>query len=229
MAQTVTERYLQSLIRYAEVDAVLIPAMPGYQAPRAVLRRLDGVFLTGSPSNIEPLRYGQHIADAPGPFDPERDETALDLIGGAVELAKPLFAVCRGFQEINVAFGGSLRRDMSDDGRDLKHHAPSEDDYSAMFDHGHAVTLTPGGTLAKGFGQSIIEVNSAHYQGIDRLGDHLTVEATARDGVIEAIRADNTPAPMLAVQWHPEWAPEIDENSRTYFRLLGAAMRGEAI
>jgi putative glutamine amidotransferase len=229
MAQTVIERYLQSLIRYAEVDAVLIPAMPGYQSPRAVLARLDGVYLTGSPSNMAPERYGQHIADAPGPFDPERDETAMELIQGAVDLAKPLFAICRGFQEVNVAFGGSLRRDMSEEDRALRHHAPADVDYAAMFDHGHEVTLAHGGALARATGQSVIQVNSAHYQGIDQLGSHLAIEATSPDGVVEAVRADNTRAPMLAVQWHPEWAADTDENSQAYFRLLGQAMRGEAI
>jgi putative glutamine amidotransferase len=224
--QLVTERYLKAVIRHADVDAVLLPALPEFQDARRILRRLDGLFLTGSPSNVDPARYADPAGDAAGPFDPARDETALALIGEAIDRAKPVFGVCRGFQEVNVAFGGSLQRDLAHDARDLKHHTPPDVDYQAMFAHSHPIALTPGGVLEQAFGASEIEVNSVHFQGIETLGKGLAVEARAPDGVIEAIRAEATPAPVLAVQWHPEWQAEASPASLDYFHLFGAVLRG---
>jgi putative glutamine amidotransferase len=227
-AQTVMERYLRAVILHSDVDAVLVPSLPDLQDARHVLKRLDGVFLTGSPSNVEPRRYDE-VDDAAGPFDPARDETSLALIGEAVERGKPVFGVCRGFQEINVAFGGSLQRDLAGKMRDLKHHTPPDVDYDTMFAFRHPIALTPGGVLESAFGAPAIEVNSVHFQGIRTLGKGLAIEATAPDGVIEAIRADGTAVPVLAVQWHPEWQAEKSPTSLDYFHLFGEVMRGAGL
>jgi putative glutamine amidotransferase len=223
--QAVAERYLDALIRFAEVDAVLIPALPEVQDVRRVLRRLDGVLLTGSPSNVEPRRYG---GDAPGvgPFDPGRDSVAMALIAETRAQDKPLMGICRGFQEINVAYGGSLRPDLGAPERELAHHAREGTDFDGMFEHRHMVDLTPGGPLDNALGGPRIEVNSVHYQGVDRLAPHLTVEAVSSDGIVEAVRLDDDKGKLLAVQWHPEWRAEVNPVSLRLYRLFGQMARG---
>jgi putative glutamine amidotransferase len=151
-AQAVMNRYVASAMRYADAAALLVPSMPELMKASEVAARLDGLMLTGSPSNLDPALYGQDIPDAPGPFDAGRDTMTADLIKAMLDLGRPVFGVCRGFQEINVAFGGTLRRDMATSDQLIAHHAPDEVDFNGMFDHIHAVRLTPGGVLATAFG-----------------------------------------------------------------------------
>jgi putative glutamine amidotransferase len=228
-AQAVLEKYLEALMRFADVDAVLLPSLPGNFNARALLGRLDGAFLTGSPSNIEPGRYAKETAEATGPFDPGRDAAALGLIDAAISAGKPLFGICRGMQEINVAFGGTLRRDLSMDDRPLRHHAPADADLAPMYEHGHKVRLRTGGILAAALGAEEIEVNSVHYQGVERLGHGLVAEAQAPDGVVEAVTAVGGRAPVFGVQWHPEWRTADSPASLAYFRLFGLALRGATL
>ena len=146
-----------------------------------------------------------------------------------LDLGRPVFGICRGFQELNVAFGGSLRRDVSMNPDLLKHHAPDEVGFNEMFDHVHDVALTPGGVLAAALGEDRIRVNSVHYQGVSRLGDGLSVEARADDGVVEAFSARVNAAPVLAVQWHPEWRTGENPQSQVFFNVFGRALRGEPL
>src|SRR5262249_31640243 len=113
-AQTVMTRYIISALTYADAAGLLVPAMPELVNAKEVAPRLDGILLTGTPSNLDPKRYGALVDDAPGPFDPARDEMTAHLIEAMLELGKPVFGICRGFQELNVAFGGTLRRDMAE-------------------------------------------------------------------------------------------------------------------
>jgi putative glutamine amidotransferase len=228
-AQAVMNRYVAGVMRYADCAALLVPSMPAVMKASEVAARLDGLMLTGSPSNLDPALYGEEIGDAPGPFDPARDTTTSDLIKAMLDLGRPVFGVCRGFQEINVAFGGSLRRDMAASSDLLAHHAPDDVDFNGMFEHQHPVDLMPGGVLAKAFGAAGAFVNSVHYQGIDRLGAGLTIEARAPDGVVEAVSATINGAPLLAVQWHPEWKPEQNRQSQIFFELFGEALRAEQV
>jgi putative glutamine amidotransferase len=229
-AQAVMNRYVASAMAYADAAALLIPSMPELMRAAEVAPRLDGLLLTGSPSNLAPDRYGHGNAeDAEGPFDLGRDAMTADLIEAMIGLARPVFGICRGFQEINVAFGGALRRDMSRADELLAHHAPDNVGFEDMFAHEHDVTLTPGGALQRGLGRDRLKVNSVHYQGVDRLGDGLSVEATAPDGVIEAVSAKVNGAPVVAVQWHPEWRTGDNPDSQAFFRLLGRALRGEPV
>jgi putative glutamine amidotransferase len=191
-----------------------------------IVGRLDGVLLTGSPSNIEPVRYGEDDAGE-GPFDPDRDRMMRDLVRTVIDAQRPLFGICRGFQDINVALGGTLRRDTATNGELLRHHTPDGTLFDAMFDHRHHVDLVDGGMLASAYGVPSLDVNSVHYQGVGRLADGLSVEARAPDGLIEAFSARPNGAPLLAVQWHPEWAVDGNAESQTYFHLLGRALRGE--
>ncbi len=154
-AQAVMNRYVVHALRYADVAGLLVPALPELMSGREVAPRLDGLLLTGSPSNIEPGRYGQADApDAEGPYDPGRDTMTADLIAAMLDLGKPVFGICRGLQEVNVAFGGALRRDASRADELIAHHAPDEAAFEAMFDHHHDVALSPGGVLSRGLGRA---------------------------------------------------------------------------
>lgn len=223
-AQAVMERYIRAAMTYADVAALIVPSLPDLMTAAEVAPRLDGILLTGSPSNVATARYGDDGGE--GPFDEGRDEIALSLVDRMIDLQKPVFGICRGFQEINVALGGTLRRDTSASDDLLRHHAPDGVAFDAMFDHRHPVDLAEGGMLAKAYARPAIEVNSVHYQGIGTLADGLTIEARAPDGLVEAYSARPNGAPLLAVQWHPEWGTENDPDSQTYFHLLGKALRG---
>ena len=226
-AQAVMTRYVDSAMAYADAAALMIPAMPGFMPARGIAPRLDGLLLTGSPSNLNPAHYGEIAEDAPGPFDPERDTMTLQLVEAMLDLGKPVFGICRGFQELNVAFGGTLRRDMAVHPELIAHHGPDEHSFEQYFDHTHKVTLTEGGVLRRAHGRDTLDIISVHYQRADRLGAGRKVEALAEDGVVEAVSAEVNGAPVLAVQWHPEWKAAEDPDRQTFFRLLGRAMRGQ--
>ena len=228
-AQAVMNRYVASAMAHADAAALLVPSMPGLMRASDVAERLDGLLLTGSPSNLDPAAYGEAADDAPGPFDPARDAMTRDLIRAMLDLGRPVFGICRGFQELNVAFGGSLRRDTSESEELLRHHAPDEVGFNEMFDHVHEVDLTPGGVLAGALGAGRIRVNSVHYQGVDRLGEGLSVEARAGDGLVEAFSARVNAAPVLAVQWHPEWRTGENPQSQVFFNVFGRALRGQSL
>lgn len=225
-AQAVMNRYATAAMQYADCAALIIPSLPDFMRADEVVGRLDGVLLTGTPSNVEPARYGDAGAGE-GPFDPDRDRMMMELVDAVITAQRPLFGICRGFQEINVALGGTLRRDTSANDELLHHHAPDGADFDAMFDHRHPVDLVAGGMLASAYGAASLDVNSVHYQGVGELAAGLAVEARAPDGLVEAYSARPNGAPLLAVQWHPEWATDESEDSQTYFRLLGGALRGE--
>lgn len=228
-AQSVMTRYLNSSLTYADAAGLLIPAMPELFNAREVAPRLDGLLLTGTPSNLDPARYGELVDDAPGPFDPDRDEMTSRLVEAMLDLGKPVFGICRGFQELNVAFGGTLRRDMAEHPELMKHHAPPGVGFEDMFSHTHPVALTPGGLLERAYGKGELDIVSVHFQGADKLGDGLKVEARAPDGVVEAVSAEVNGAPVLAVQWHPEWKAHENPESQLFFNLLGRALRGEKL
>ncbi len=224
-AQALINRYATAAMRYADCAALIIPSLPDLMRAREVVGRLDGVLLTGTPSNVEPLRYGD-TDPGEGPFDPDRDRMMLDLVEAVIAAQLPLFGICRGFQEINVALGGTLRRDTSACDAPLAHHAPDGSPFDAMFKHRHPIDLVDGGFLQTAYARSVLEVNSVHFQGVDALAATLTVEARAPDGLVEAYSARPNGAPLLAVQWHPEWGTDNDADSQIYFRLLGKALRG---
>jgi putative glutamine amidotransferase len=198
---SVADRYVRPVAEQSGASVVLIPAVADRADADALAHHLDGVLLAGSPSNVEPARFGSRDAGT-GPFDPARDATSLALIKAMVSAAKPVFGICRGMQEINVAFGGTLRHI---DHCPL-HHAGTDVVGAEMFDHRHPVRLV-GGSL--GAGDVELEVNSVHYQAIDRLGEGLIVEAVSAAA-----------APVIAVQWHPEWNTVGWAGSTLFFTAL---------
>jgi putative glutamine amidotransferase len=225
-AQAVMNRYVVSAMTFADAAALLVPTLPELMSAREVAPRLDGLLLTGSPSNVAPERYGEAAQGTDdGPFDPGRDEMTAALIEAMLELGRPVFGVCRGLQELNVAFGGALRRDAAHNPDLIAHHAPKEAGFSEMFEHEHEVRLTPDGVLRAALGRERLMVNSVHYQGIDRLGSGLAVEARSADGMVEAVSARVNGAQVVGVQWHPEWRTADNPESQAFFHLFGRALR----
>ena len=218
--QSVATRFVAPLAQWAGATVLLVPAVIGASDAVALTGVLDGVLLTGSRSNVAPARYGGTAEEAA--LDPERDEVALALAGAMIEAGRPVFGICRGLQEINVLFGGSLARCCPSHLNGGWQHQT----YETLFDHRHEVRLSDGGVLARATGERRLTVNSVHEQAIDRLGGGLTVEARAADdGVIEAIAARPCGADVLAVQWHPEWDVAASAASQRFFGLVGDALR----
>ena len=187
-----------------------------------------GVLLTGSPSNVHPRHFGEDVHDASLPLDPERDDWTLPMIRRIVERGIPLFAICRGFQETNVAFGGSLHQAVHEvDGQHDHRGAGGRADASAeeVYDFAHPVDVQPGGVLATILPELRVKVNSVHGQGVNRLAAGLRIEAKAPDGLVEAFSVENAAGFNLCVQWHPEWKAASNPVSVRLLRAFGDACR----
>jgi putative glutamine amidotransferase len=222
------EKYVTAVAEAAGAIPLVIPPLGAACDAPDVIARLDGLLVTGSPSNVMPALYGGPPS-APGTLhDEARDATALPLIRAALDAACPLFAICRGMQELNVVHGGTLHQKVHEvPGRD-DHRADTGQPLDAQYGPAHPVRLEPGGVIADLAGTDKIIVNSIHSQGIDRLGGGLAVEAVATDGQIEAVRVSGAAAFALGVQWHPEWRFEDDPVSTALFEAFGAACRDRA-
>ncbi len=224
----VGEKYLAAVRDSAGCIPVIVPSLGSHSERLAILARCDGILLTGSPSNVEPRHYDGEPS-APGTWhDPHRDETTLPLIPEIVGLGMPLLAICRGFQELNVAYGGTLHQRVQETGRHQDHREDPDRALDEQYGPAHPVSLAPNGYLARLSGQSSIEVNSLHQQGIDRLGGGLLVEGTAPDGLIEAVRVEHAAGFAVAVQWHPEWKSTENDFSTALFQAFGDAARAYA-
>jgi len=187
-----------------------------------------GVLLTGSPSNVHPRHFGEDVHDPSLPLDPERDDWTLPMIRRIVERGIPLFAICRGFQETNVALGGSLHQAVHEvEGQHDHRGAGGRADASAeeVYDLAHPVDVLPGGVLSGILPEPRIQVNSVHGQGVNRLADGLRVEARAPDGLVEAFSVERAPGFNLCVQWHPEWKAASNPVSVRLLRAFGDACR----
>jgi putative glutamine amidotransferase len=220
--QAVASRFIEPLSRISGATVLLVPALADVLDASALTDRLDGLLLTGSRSNVAADRYGGTPAHHHGRQDVQRDTVALALAERMIERGRPVFGICRGLQELNVLFGGTLSSDLEPG----SHHLVDPDlPFEALFDHSHDVDLAEAGLLAKATSRSSLRVNSVHHQGIDRLGGGLRIEATsAEDGLIEAFSANPCGAPVLAVQWHPEWGGAECASGQAFFRLLGDAL-----
>lgn len=223
-ASIVKKRYLEAVAKHADAVPIIVPAWSDALAAHAIVERVDAIVLTGSNSNIEPHRYGASGEGTP-PFDTARDGLSQHLIHAAIAMSKPVFGVCRGLQEINVAFGGTLADERAGATPAFSHHAADGADLETMFGHSHGASIAPGGLLSRIMGEGELAINSVHFQTVARLGEGLRVEAQASDGVIEALSASDTNAPVLAVQWHPEWRPADREHDLAFWRYLGQAAR----
>ncbi len=216
---------VRAVAKYASAVPVLLPALGEAADLCALLDVLDGVLLTGSKSNINPTQYGGEPPPDDSPTDAARDATTLPLIRAAIARGLPLLAICRGFQELNVALGGTLHQRLADLPGRLDHSAPDTDDLAEKMAKAHEVSLCEGGLLHRLAGERRVMVNSLHTQGIDQLGTGLVCEAAAPDGTIESIRHVSASVFTLGVQWHPEFDCGQDSLSARIFEAFGAAMR----
>jgi putative glutamine amidotransferase len=219
----VGQKYIMAVVEAAGATPLLLPAIDSHADIDELLAIADGVLLTGSPSNVHPSYFGQGVLNPALPLDPARDALTLKLIGAAIDAAVPLLAICRGFQELNVAFGGSLHQAVQEvadlnDHREIKD-LPLDTQYAVA----HSVKLVANGQLAKILGVDKIMVNSLHGQGVDRLGIGLVAEAYALDGLIEAIRVGDAKTFALGVQWHPEWKVMENPQYLAIFKAFGDA------
>jgi len=226
----VGEKYIQAVAQGACATPVLIPSLgEGLGNLEDLLAHFDGILLTGSPSNVEPHHY-QGSPSAPGTWhDPQRDATTLAMIPRIVAAGLPLLAICRGFQEMNVAFGGSLWQRVQDVEGMRDHREDPETSLDIQYGPAHDVELVPGGLLHQLAGAPRLEVNSLHSQGVQRLGRELEVEArSATDGLIEAFQVRSAPGFAVGVQWHPEWQFQNNPFSRALFAAFGEAALARA-
>ena len=221
----VGEKYIAAVAEAAEGIPVLIPSLGAGTDFESVLTHVDGILLTGSPSNVEPVHYSGPASDADTLHDPHRDATTLPMIPRVVAAGMPLFAVCRGFQEMNVAYGGTLWQKVQEVPGHSDHRENKEDPLEVQNAPVHEVELVRGGRLHGIAGVDRVMVNSLHSQGVQRLGDGLDVEAQSPDGLVEGFRVRSAPGFALAVQWHPEWQVMQNPFSRALFAAFGDAAR----
>ncbi len=224
----VGEKYIRAVMQAAGAIPILIPSLGDELDVEEILARIDGLLFSGSPSNVEPHRY-RGPESAPGTLhDPHRDATTLPLIPRAVASGVPVLGICRGFQEMNVAFGGTLHQKVHEVAGLMDHRDDESLPLEEQYGPAHEVILEPGGLLRSLAGTDRVRVNSLHSQGVDRLGSGLAVEARAPDGLVEAFRVQAAPRFAVAVQWHPEWQVMGNAFSRTLFAAFGAASRERA-
>lgn len=222
--QIVHDKYVDALARAADGFPLVLPCpwVSGGDDLEQILAEADGVLLTGSPSNIEPHHYAGPVYEGTE-YDPLRDALTLPLVRAAVARGVPILGVCRGFQEMNVALGGSLHQRVHEAG--FSDHREGEGEVDDMYAPAHEILLPAGGLLAGIIGKTQTTVNSLHSQGIDRLAEHCIVEARAEDGLVEAFSVAGANRFALAVQWHPEWKWQENADSLRIFAAFGQACR----
>ena len=222
---SVGEKYIRAVVDGAGAMPVLIPSLAPPLPLRELLSGLDGLLLTGAYSNIEPHHYSDETSFEGNLHDPERDANTLSLLPLAIEMNVPVLAVCRGFQEVNVALGGTLYQKVHEMPGFNDHREDLDDPLDEQYGPAHPISLSVGGVLEKLAGAQTAMVNSLHGQGLRSLGRGLVVEAVAPDGLVEAVRLDSRDSFLLAVQWHPEWRVRENPFYLGIFQAFAAACR----
>ncbi|HUN96469.1 MAG TPA: gamma-glutamyl-gamma-aminobutyrate hydrolase family protein [Bradyrhizobium sp.] len=229
--QMVGERNLRAVAEVAGGLPLMFAGSPDITDIGALLDTVDGILLTGARANVHPTRFKTEPCTKHEPYDIHRDEVALTLSEVCVARGIPLFGICRGLQEMNVAFGGSLHPEIRELPGRMNHRMPRLEngeihpDPTVIFADRHEVTLTPGGEFARILGCESIRVNSLHGQGILEPGERVVVEGIAEDGTIEAIRIADAPGFALGVQWHAEYDPQRNPINRALFQAFGDALQ----
>ena len=222
------DKYVRAVVTGAGGLPLVIPSLGDLLPLPQLLAGLDGLLFTGSPSNVEPHHYSGP-ASAPGTHhDPARDATTLPLLRAAVEAGVPVLGICRGFQEMNVVFGGTLHQKVHEVPGYMDHREPQDQPVEVQYGPAHDVHVDPGGVLA-GLGlPEIFRVNSIHGQGVATLAQGLRTEARAPDGLIEAFSVADARTFAMGVQWHPEWKVTENPNYLAIFQAFGKACRERA-
>ncbi|NKB51875.1 MAG: gamma-glutamyl-gamma-aminobutyrate hydrolase family protein [Rhizobiaceae bacterium] len=221
--------YIDAATQVSDVIPMIVPSIGDKLEVDSLLDRIDGLLVTGSRSNVHPSNYGQDPTEDHAPFDEARDATTLPLIKRAVERGIPVLAICRGIQELNVAFGGSITANFQKTRQIDGHGYPWEGTMDERFALAHGLQIDPNSCIADILRNEIVDdsvqVNSLHTQALDQLGQLVEVEAVSEDGTIEAVTIKDAPGFVVGVQWHPEyWAVE-DQTSNTILRTFGDAAR----
>ena len=228
--QLVGERNLTALADVCGALPLMFAGDPRVTDIGALLDTVDAILLTGARANVHPTHFDTDPHPAYEPYDERRDAMALELTRVCVERAIPIFAICRGFQEMNVAFGGTLHPEIRDLPGKLNHRAPRlpngdfHPDPEVVFADRHEVRLCSDGAFAKIFGKDTIQVNSLHGQGILEPGERVVIEGIAEDDTAEAIRIAEAPGFALGVQWHAEYDPQTNPVNRALFEAFGEAI-----
>jgi putative glutamine amidotransferase len=229
--QIVGQRNMRAVAEVAGALPLMFAGTPEITDVDALLDAVDGILLTGARANVHPTCFGVEPDPKHEPYDPERDAIALDLCRHCVDRGVPLFGICRGFQELSVAFGSTLHPEIRELPGRMNHRMPRLEngevhpDPNVVFADRHEVRLARDGIFAKVLGRDSIRVNSLHGQGILEPGERIVVEGIAEDGTIEAICIANAPAFALGVQWHAEYDPQHNPINRALFEAFGAALR----
>lgn len=205
---------------------IMIPSDPNMVSISDLMQACDGFLFTGGRPNVHPEEYGEAVTEAHGFFDRNRDRTSLPLIRACVEEGQPILGVCRGFQEFNVAFGGTLHPEIRELPGRMNHRMPPDGTLDEKFALRHTIEFTPHSIFVDIFGGREVLVNSLHGQGIMEEGERVRIEGRAPDGTPEAIRIDGAKGFALAVQWHPEYNAAQDPVSRALFKSFGNALTG---
>ena len=230
-AQLVGEKNLRAVADVADALPVMFAGAPDITDIGSLLDAVDGIVLTGGRSNVHPAHFDVEPHPSHEPYDENRDAVALRVTEACVERGVPILGLCRGIQEMGVAFGSTLHPEIRDLPGRMNHRAirlengEIHPDQEVVFADRHEVRLVPGGIFARLFGRETVRVNSLHGQGILEAGDRVVVEGVAEDGTIEAIRIAGAPGFALGVQWHAEHDPQTNPVNRALFRAFGEAVR----
>ena len=229
-AQRVGQQNLRAVAEVAGALPLMFAGTPKLTDIGDLLASVDGILLTGARANVHPTRFKTEPHVGHEPYDEDRDALALPLVEACVAHGVPLLGICRGFQEMNVAFGGSLHHEIRELPGRLNHRMPRLEngeihpDHAVIFGDRHEVRLVPGGAFARMLGCETIRVNSLHGQGILEPGKRVVVEGVAEDDTIEAIRIDGATGFALGVQWHAEYDPQTNPINRALFLAFGEAV-----
>ncbi len=218
------DKYARAITQCAQAQPVLFPLASGAHVAD-LLALVDGVMLTGSPSNVHPSHFAQEVADASLPLDPQRDALTLELVRQCLAQGVPLLGVCRGFQEINVALGGTLHQQVQAVPGMMDHREPKNAPLEAQYAPSHEIRIVPGSLLAQWAGGEVAQVNSLHGQGVAQLALGLQPLAHAPDGLVEAFAIREARAFAYAMQWHPEWRCWENPFYAAIFQAFGQACR----
>ncbi|OUS35733.1 gamma-glutamyl-gamma-aminobutyrate hydrolase [Rhodobacterales bacterium 56_14_T64] len=214
----------EAVAEVSECMPLLIPSDPRFLSVDELLETFDGFLLTGGRPNVHPQEYGEAATEAHGAFDRARDAIALPLVRACVERGQPFFGICRGFQEVNVAMGGTLHPEIRDLPGRMNHRMPPDGSLEEKFALRHVVEMSDGGVFHQLFGAREVMTNTLHGQGIKTPGARIVIDGHAPDGTPEAIYVKDAPGFTLSVQWHPEWDAANDPVSRPLFQAFGAAV-----
>ena len=216
---------MEAIAQVAGAVPMIVPALPDCVDIDEIRGVCDGFLFTGGRPNVHPDEYGHEPTEAHGTFDRGRDRVVLPLIRACVEAGQPVLGICRGFQEFNVAMGGTLHPEIRDLPGRMNHRMQPDGTLEEKFAHSHMVHFSPGSPFTRIFGTGEVLVNSLHGQGIEEPGRRVIVEGHAPDGTAEAITIKDAPGFAMAVQWHPEYNAAMDAVSKPLFETFGAALK----